>query len=84
MPVVLESTQNDHREAVTVSNKLHCKKWFSIFPSPAGISLTKLSLAGNNCPANYWLVVTSPLETGKIIDLFLQFNGRWKGGGVSM
>jgi len=27
---------------------LHCKKSFSIFPSPAGISLTKLSLGGNN------------------------------------
>jgi hypothetical protein len=29
--------------------KLHCKKRFTkIFPSPAGMSLTKLSLAGNN------------------------------------
>ncbi len=27
---------------------LHCKKRFVIFPSPAGLSLTKLSLAGNN------------------------------------
>ncbi len=26
---------------------LHCKKWFAIFPSPAGMSLTKLSLGGN-------------------------------------
>jgi hypothetical protein len=26
----------------------HCKKSFSIFPSPAGMSLTKLSLGGNN------------------------------------
>ncbi len=25
----------------------HCKKWFAIFPSPAGMSLTKLSLGGN-------------------------------------
>jgi hypothetical protein len=27
---------------------LHCKKSVAIFPSPAGMSLTKLSLAGNN------------------------------------
>jgi len=28
--------------------RLHCKKWLSIFPSPAGMSLTKISLAGKN------------------------------------
>jgi hypothetical protein len=27
---------------------LHCKKRLAVFPSPAGMSLTKLSLAGNN------------------------------------
>jgi hypothetical protein len=27
---------------------IHCKKRLSCFPSPAGMSLTKLSLAGNN------------------------------------
>jgi hypothetical protein len=27
---------------------IHCKKSLTIFPSPAGMSLTKLSLAGNN------------------------------------
>ncbi len=27
---------------------VHCKKSLSFFPSPGGISLTKLSLAGNN------------------------------------
>jgi hypothetical protein len=26
---------------------LHCKKMLAIFPSPAGMSLTKLSQAGN-------------------------------------
>jgi hypothetical protein len=26
---------------------VHCKKRFAIFPSPAGMSLTKLSLVGN-------------------------------------
>ncbi len=29
------------------SGELHCKKRLAVFPSPAGISLTKLSLAGN-------------------------------------
>jgi hypothetical protein len=27
---------------------IHCKKILTIFPSPAGMSLTKLSLAGKN------------------------------------
>jgi hypothetical protein len=27
---------------------IHCKKRLAVFPSPAGMSLTKLSLAGNN------------------------------------
>jgi hypothetical protein len=27
---------------------VHCKKRFAIFPSPAGMSLIKLSLDGNN------------------------------------
>jgi hypothetical protein len=27
---------------------IHCKKRLAIFPSPAGMSITKLSLAGNN------------------------------------
>jgi hypothetical protein len=30
-----------------VSEFLHCKKSFSIFPSPAEMSLTKVSLGGN-------------------------------------
>jgi len=29
---------------------LYCKKGLALFPSPAGMSLTKLSLAGNNLP----------------------------------
>jgi hypothetical protein len=28
--------------------RLHCEKRFAIFPSTAGMSLTKLSLGGNN------------------------------------
>jgi hypothetical protein len=30
-----------------MSQTLHCKKGYLFFPSPAGMSLTKLSLAGN-------------------------------------
>jgi hypothetical protein len=30
------------------SENIHCKKSLSNFPSPAGVSLIKLSLAGNN------------------------------------
>ncbi len=29
-------------------SSLHCKKMLPVFPSPGGVSLTKLSLAGNN------------------------------------
>ena len=52
---------------------IHCKKRFSIFPSPAGMPLTKLSWAGNNL--NYSrtgrvLLVTSRLGTGKSLTFF--------------
>jgi hypothetical protein len=30
------------------TGNMHCKKMVASFPSPAGMSLTKLSLAGNN------------------------------------
>jgi hypothetical protein len=30
------------------TKRLHCKKRLSFFPSPAGMSLIKLSMAGNN------------------------------------
>ncbi len=33
---------------VQCAKRLHCKKRLTIFPSSAGMSLTKLSLAGNN------------------------------------
>jgi hypothetical protein len=33
---------------VNFSTIIHCKKWLSFFPYPAGMSLTKLSMAGNN------------------------------------
>jgi hypothetical protein len=38
---------------------LHCKKRLSIFPSQAGMSLTKFSLAGNN------LIIPGQGELGK-------------------
>jgi hypothetical protein len=38
---------------------LHCEKKLTIFPSPAGMSLTKLSLAGNS------LIIPGQGEFGK-------------------
>jgi len=38
---------------------LHCKKRLTVFPSPAGISLTKLPLARNN------LIIPGQGEFGK-------------------
>ncbi len=38
---------------------LHCKKRLAVFPSPAGMSLTKLSLVGNN------LIIPGQGEFGK-------------------
>ncbi len=56
---------------------LHCKKSLAIFPSPAGMSLTKLSLAGNNLiipgHGECW-VSDTPVGDGKIANLFLQCN----------
>ncbi len=51
----------------------HCKKELAIFPSPAGLSLTKLSLGGKKLnysrPGRVWSV-TSRLGTGKRPTLF--------------
>ncbi len=38
---------------------IHCKKRLAVFPSPAGMSLTKLSLAGDN------LIIPAQGEFGK-------------------
>jgi hypothetical protein len=43
---------------------VHCKKRFASFPSPAGMSLTKLSLDGNK--------FIIPAGDEKIVNLFLQ------------
>jgi hypothetical protein len=52
---------------------VHCKKELAVFPSPAGMSLIKLFLGGNNlvfsCPEIVWSV-TSRLGTGKWLTLF--------------
>jgi hypothetical protein len=50
--------ERDHRTTV------HCKKRFVVFPPTAGMSLTKLSLDGNNSDI--------PSGDGKIVKLFLQ------------
>ncbi len=57
---------------------IHCKKMLMIFPSPAGMSLTKLSLGGN-CdviyklfPSRESLVSDIPAGDGKMANLFLQ------------
>ncbi len=57
---------------------VHRKKSFSIFPSPAGMSLTKLSLGGNNdviyklFPPRESLVSDIPAVDGNIGKLFLR------------
>jgi hypothetical protein len=57
-------------------HRLHCKKSFSIFPSPAGMSLTKLFLGGNNdviyklFPPRESLVSVIPAGDGNIEKLF--------------
>jgi hypothetical protein len=44
----LDSTENSTGQADSTVVKIHCKKRLAIFPSPAGMSLTRLSLARNN------------------------------------
>jgi hypothetical protein len=39
-------TYNQATEAFSSQKRTHCKKELAIFPSPAGMSLTKLSLGG--------------------------------------
>jgi hypothetical protein len=54
---------------------VHCKKISAIFPSPAWMSLTKLSLAGKKSiipGAVESLVSDIPAGEGKIANLFLQ------------
>jgi hypothetical protein len=57
----------------TIGKQVHCKKGLAIFPSPAGMSLTKLSLGGKKLnysrPGRVWSV-TSRLGMGKRLTLF--------------
>ncbi len=48
-----------YRGIIRKCKNLHCKKRFAIFPSPAGMSLTKLSLAGN------YYIIPAQEEFGK-------------------
>ncbi len=56
------------------SPHLYCKKMLAIFPSPAEMSLTKLSLAGINqlFPVRESLVSDIPARDRKTDKLFLQ------------
>ncbi len=62
---------------IETARKLHYKKRFAIFPSPAGMSLTKLSLDGNNLiiPAQrgfglvWWLTFFYSVVCGTYADL---------------
>ncbi len=55
---------------VKVAKVLHCKKRLAIFSSPAGMSLTKLSLAGKM--ADFLQCRFTPS--------ILQHSGIWRGG----
>jgi hypothetical protein len=61
-------------KAVTLGyNYLYCKKMLQIFPSPAGMSLTKLSLGNNLIFHDRESGVSDILaREGKIANLFLQ------------
>jgi hypothetical protein len=66
---------------IAVLKKVHCKKRLAIFPSPAGMSTTKLSRVWNKFPARESLVSDIPTGDGKIANLFftvywekIQFN----------
>ncbi len=56
-------------------SRIHSKKRFAVFPPPAGMSLTKLSLAGIYFnyyrPGRVWSV-TYRLGTGNLLTFFLQ------------
>jgi hypothetical protein len=60
---------------------IHCKKELAVFPSPAGMSLIKLFLGGNNLvfsrPERVWSV-TSRLGTGKWLTLFYSVTHKGK------
>jgi hypothetical protein len=68
-----EGVAGSQPTSTCTSRDMHCKKELAVFPSPAGMSLIKLFLGGNNlvfsCPERVWSV-TSRLGTGKWLTLF--------------
>jgi hypothetical protein len=66
----------DKKVSSFASHRQHCKNSFSIFPFPAGMLLTKLSLGGNNdviyklLPPRESLVSDIPAGDGNIEKLF--------------
>jgi hypothetical protein len=48
MSMISSYTPDDFNQEEDLYGKIHRKKIFSIYPSPAGMSLTKLSFGGNN------------------------------------
>jgi hypothetical protein len=52
---------------VCCTSILHCKKRFAVFPSPPGVTLTKLFLAGNGKSDNLFLQCTYVLHTPAIL-----------------
>jgi hypothetical protein len=75
-PFTDEDIQIPHHLQFPSKQLLHCKKRLPIFPSPAGMSLTKLSLDGNTVikffPTRESLVSDIPAGDGKIDKHFLQ------------
>jgi hypothetical protein len=59
---------------LTMSSYLHCKKMLATFPSPAGMSLIKLSLGGNflflRCNFYRSLLPSSPISNYALIPKF--------------
>jgi hypothetical protein len=76
---------SDTQLGQVTSGSTHRKKRFTSFPSPAGMSLTKLPLGRNNSvmtslfPPRESLVVTSRLGTGNSRTFFLRCRGRMCG-----
>ncbi len=63
------ATENNPR----TTGSLHCKKILAIFPSPVGMSLNKISLAGNNFfTSRESLVSDIPAGDEKIANLLLK------------
>jgi hypothetical protein len=75
---IMGDGSNEKEIADSSLSDLHRKKRFTSFPSPAGMSLTKLPLGRNNSvmtslfPPRESLVVTSRLGTGNSRTFFLR------------